>query len=184
MKCPNCHSAMKRELKEDRVPVYQCVACEGTWVSSSEYADWVESQSEVPVVEEISQESINLPVLGPRKPLLCPDCGRIIRRYKIWPNLDFYLDRCGGCNGIWFDQHEWAVFNEHWSVRNLNLFFTDEWQQKLKKEEMASRFEEMYLERLGERDYSRIKEIRSWIYSNPNKEQLIAYLIDHSPYES
>lgn len=65
--------------------------------------------------------------------MLCPDCGRIVRRFKIWPNLEFYLDRCGGCNGIWFDQHEWEVFNEHWSVKNLNMFFTDEWQQKLKK---------------------------------------------------
>ncbi|MCR9133089.1 MAG: zf-TFIIB domain-containing protein [bacterium] len=184
MKCPNCQSKMKRELMEDRVPVYRCVSCAGTWVSSSEFANWIEGQASVPVKEEISKESVNIPVLGARKPLLCPDCGRIVRRFKIWPNLEFYLDRCGGCNGIWFDQHEWEVFSEHWSVKNLNIFFTDEWQQKLKKEEMASRFSAMYLERFGEDDYNKIQDIRKWIYANSNKDQLVAYLLDSNPYES
>lgn len=60
MKCPHCQSKMKRELMEDRVPVYRCVSCAGTWVSSSEFADWVEGQSSVPVKEEISKESVNI----------------------------------------------------------------------------------------------------------------------------
>ena len=55
---------------------------------------------------------------------LCPESGRILARYKILPDTEFYLDRCGHCNGIWFDKNEWDALVEHNLHDNVNEFFT------------------------------------------------------------
>ena len=40
----------------------------------------------------------------------------------------------------------------------------------------------MFLDRFGEDDYSKIKTIREWLTDNPNRNALIAYLIDDDAY--
>lgn len=184
MKCPNCFSPMKKMLLDDRIPGHVCTSCEGVWISSVEYADWMDAQKGTDSPDASFSEETALPEVAIRKPLLCPDCGRIIKRYKIWPNVEFYLDRCGGCNGIWFDKNEWDVLADYELTKHLNMLFSDEWQKSLRKEEMAGRLTAMYSDRFGEVDYSKLKEIREWIYSNESRDQLIAYLMDKDPYES
>jgi Zn-finger nucleic acid-binding protein len=54
---------------------------------------------------------------------LCPNSGHIMGRYKILADSDFHLDRCGHCNGIWFDKHEWDALIELGLHDNVNEFF-------------------------------------------------------------
>ncbi len=179
-KCPVCNEIeLKRIRLEKNIPAYLCTGCEGIWISLKEY---------LPPQEGISLEGINLkgdlplPTVDNRKALLCPDCGRILRRFKIWPDVEFHLDRCGGCNGIWFDRNEWQVLRLKNLHDKVHVFFTAEWQETLRKEEMRRQFVKMYKEKFGSEDYLKIRNIRNWLEEHPKGRQLLAYLTDQDPY--
>jgi hypothetical protein len=39
---------------------------------------------------------------------LCPECGRILINYGVVRDLNFTLEQCGHCHGVWFDKNEWG----------------------------------------------------------------------------
>ena len=43
---------------------------------------------------------------------ICPECGRILLKYKVGHGLDFFVDHCSGCGGIWLDKNEWNALKE------------------------------------------------------------------------
>ncbi|MCI5147283.1 MAG: hypothetical protein D3923_17585 [Candidatus Electrothrix sp. AR3] len=182
-RCPVCDDvALKQILLEEDLPAHFCMACEGIWISSKECLSWSSPQ------EGLSTEGIDLdadlplPVVDNRQALLCSDCGRILRRFKIWPDVEFHLDRCGGCHGIWFDRNEWQVLKLKNLHKKVHVFFTAAWQATLRKEEMRRRFAKMYQEKFGLEEYNKIKKIRKWLEEHPQNRQLLAYLTDHDPY--
>jgi Zn-finger nucleic acid-binding protein len=183
-KCPVCQkNQLGQVLLENELPAYECSECGGLWISSQEYLAWNGSQPNSLSQEVKLEGDLPFPVMDNRKATLCPDCGRILRRFKLWPDIEFHLDRCGGCNGVWFDKNEWQALSYHNLNHQVNLFFTDVWQQRLKNEEMRRRFEKMYLEKFGAEDYQKIKEIRHWLEKHPHGGGLMAYLTDRDPYK-
>ena len=81
---------------------------------------------------------------------LCPDCGHIMARYKIFPDTAFYIDRCRNCNGIWLDQNEWDVLIDRNLHDNLNEFFTRPWQDHLRAAETRNHLRKSTSKKLGE----------------------------------
>jgi Zn-finger nucleic acid-binding protein len=114
---------------------------------------------------------------------LCANCGHIMARYKIFPDTEFFLDRCRNCNGIWLDSHEWDVLIDRNLHDNLNEFFTRPWQDNLHAAETRNHLDGIYLEKLGEEDYARIKEIREWLRNHPLQGMLLAFLQAEDPYK-
>ncbi len=185
-KCPVCKIELKHVLLEQNLPAYSCSDCEGFWIASDEYFSWLSPQDAGLSVDQIDVEQgepAPLPVADSKKALLCPDCGHILRRFRVWPDIAFHLDRCGGCNGIWFDRNEWQMLK----LKNLHhaahVFFTDAWQEKRRGEEMRRRLASMYQEKFGTEDYQKIQEIRKWLEAHPHGSQLLAYLTDSDPYQ-
>jgi Zn-finger nucleic acid-binding protein len=180
-KCPVCKTAeLSRQFLEAGLPAYECSKCSGLWIAANEYLAWVKSQNHQPIDEVDIQPPV--PRTDAKRALICPDCGHILLRYKIWPDIEFHLDRCANCNGVWFDLDEWEVLKAHHMHDKVNLFFTESWQQKLRQEETHRRFEHIYLDRFGLEDYAEIKRIRAWIRQHPHGEGLLAYLTDEDPY--
>ena len=158
-KCPVCRDIELTSVNLERgLPARKCNQCEGLWLSSMEYLIWLKTATISPDEEE---PETPFPVLDTLNATLCPDCGMILRRFKIWPDIDFHLDRCGSCNGVWFDKNEWEVLKAHNLHGLVNMFFTKPWQQKLKTEETRKRFETMYLDRFGADDYAEIKRVNA-----------------------
>jgi Zn-finger nucleic acid-binding protein len=183
--CPICKIQLNRTLLDKNLPAYKCSNCDGIWISSNEYLSWL-SPYNILSVEEIDIDrdfDTPYPKSDHDQAILCPDCGRFLRRFEIWPNIEFYLDRCSTCNGIWFDRNEWQTLQSQNLHNKVNMFFTEAWQAKLRNEEMRQRFEEMFLELFGQADYQKIKEIRAWLTQNPNGDRLLAYLTDRDPYK-
>ena len=181
-KCPVCKTAeLSQQFLEDGLPAYQCHNCSGLWISADEYVSWVKTQSHQPV-DEIDIHT-PMPKSDAKRALICPECGHILHGYKIWPDIDFQLDRCENCNGVWFDRDEWAALKAHGLHDQVNLFFTEPWQHKLRPEETRRRFERMYLDRFGPEDYAEIKRIRAWLKQHPHGANLLAYLTDEDPYK-
>ena len=183
--CPLCSTPLNRTLLEANLPAFSCSNCHGLWVSANEYLTWLAPNFSYPLPEiDLAHEfDTPYPVADNNKAILCPDCGRFLRRFQIWPNRKFHLDRCSSCNGIWFDRNEWQTLQAQNLHKQINIFFTEAWQEKLRGKEMQQRFENMYVELFGQEDYEKIKSIRHWLAEHPNGNRLTAYLTDRDPYK-
>ncbi len=179
--CPVCpNTELSHGYLETGLPAYECQLCGGLWISAIEYLVWSRSQPVAPWDESPPDRS--LLVEDSQAAILCPDCGRILRRYQVWPDFDFNLDRCGGCHGVWFDQNEWQLLKLHGMHHKVNQFFTEPWQRKLREEETRRRFERMYTDKFGSDDYAEVQRIKGWLTSHSQGSGLIAYLTDENPY--
>ena len=185
MKCPVCRKQTLRKcLLEEDLPAYECKKCGGIWIPAIKYWKWLKKRDNASLETPIDEGSLPLPVEEATPAKLCPECGRFLRRYKVWPNIEFYLDRCAHCRSVWFDKDEWAVLRSRNLHKQIHLFFTDIWQDGLRTEESRERFEKMYRERFGEEDYAKLKEIRAWLNQHPQRGAFWAYLSDSDPYRT
>ncbi|MEW5939049.1 MAG: zf-TFIIB domain-containing protein [Chloroflexota bacterium] len=181
MKCPVCKQQSLQLISlSENLPANQCSNCRGIWVSSNQYLAWLRMQPG-PLPE--SETSDFTPELHTNTLKLCPESGHIMKRFKVFPHVDFYLDRCGHCNGIWFDSAEWDALVAHNMQDKVNQFFTAPWQAQLRKKESRANMERIYRSKLGVEDYQRIQEVRAWLDENPRRSMLIAFLQADDPFE-
>jgi Zn-finger nucleic acid-binding protein len=181
MNCPVCKGYKLGPIKLlEGLPATQCPNCNGVFIPSNAYMAWRKTLAN-PIPEKEGMIEID-PTWDVREIKLCPNCGHIMARYKIFPDTDFFLDRCRNCNGIWFDTHEWDVLVDRNLHDNLNEFFTRPWQDNLHAAETHNHLDGIYLEKLGEEDYAHIKEIREWLRSHPLQGMLLAFLQAEDPY--
>ncbi|MCZ6876239.1 MAG: zf-TFIIB domain-containing protein [bacterium] len=115
--------------------------------------------------------------------MLCPDCGHILIKFKVGNGVDFCLDRCNACNGVWLDQHEWETLREQALHVELYHICTSDWQKQRHESEQRAWFDQTYDEKFGQNDYAEIKKVRHWLNLHPKKSDLLAYLTDPDPYQ-
>lgn len=182
MNCPVCKTDSLGEITLDHdLPARQCATCAGILLSSNAYMGWLRAKG-----DDLPEK----PVSRPMNPTwdadllkICPDCGRLMRRFKIFPDVDYTLDRRSHCNGIWFDHREWEALAERNLHDNLREFFTHPWQNNLRAGEAKTRMEAISLLKFGAPDYEKIKDIRAWLQSHPQRNMLLAFLQAEDPYQ-
>jgi Zn-finger nucleic acid-binding protein len=181
MKCPVCKTAELNELNlEKNLLANGCENCGGRWISSTEYWNWLQQHD--PSLPEQPFAEVDFQVDDTIKAKLCPDCGHILLKYKVGHGLDFFLDHCDNCNGIWLDQHEWEVLKVRNLHDELHRIFTTAWQKQVREEEIREKFEQFYAKKFGEADYAEIKRIREWLEQHSQRSALLAFLSDDNPY--
>jgi Zn-finger nucleic acid-binding protein len=182
MNCPVCKNILDSKFYTDTLPVGECENCGGAWIRANEYAQWLKTQA--PGAYETKAASEPPVATDSKQALLCPDCGRFLRRYKVAADLDFHLDRCNHCNGIWLDRNEWQRLATADLHDELHRVFTEPWQRRIANEAVAQRLDHFYAQKFGAEDYAKIKEIRTWLLSNTNGRSLLAFLMDVDPYST
>ena len=180
MKCPVCHTTDLQLAKLDvGLGAMHCDVCAGNWVSSSSYWYWLE------------QRGVNMPECESAAPVqiadqqqakLCPECNRIMIRYKVGHNLEFDLDQCSSCNGVWFDKNEWESLQAKNLHDDIHLIFTAAWQSEVNKDERRKIFERIYQHKFGDADYAELKRMREWLDKNPKRNEMLAFLMVDNPY--
>lgn len=183
MNCPVCKADLLRQttLASD-LPAYECKNCHGVWLSSNEYLAWLKTHG--PTLPEKPGDDSTIPTWDTQELKLCAECGRILSRFRILPNLKFYLDRCGHCNGVWFDKGEWDILVARNLQDKVNQFFTKPWQMRVREEETKSMLDRLYMEKFGAEDYARIKDVWAWLQDHPQRAMLLAYLQAENPYKT
>lgn len=183
MKCPICkqHSLVSVTLTCD-LPGNRCSNCAGFWISSLDYFSWLRAHKQF-LPDRPLQEAALPSSQEPHTAKICPDCGHLLTRYKIWPNINFFLDHCGSCNGVWLDKGEWDVLGKHNLQDNLNEFFTKPWQRNLRASETKTLLEKLYTQKFGAEDYVQAKKIRAWLREHPASAMILAYLEAEDPYK-
>jgi Zn-finger nucleic acid-binding protein len=182
MRCPVCKDEKLQRMEiTNNLASFSCTICEGDWIRYEDYERWNKSTDER--TNPISQVEDYAPIFDSKQANLCPDCGRILIKYKIDKDLNFSVDHCGTCNGVWLDKNEWENLITHNLHHLMYSFFTKPWQNELRDEISKERFEKQYNTRFGHEDYEKLKAFREWLYSNRSKDSMLAYLIDRNPYK-
>jgi Zn-finger nucleic acid-binding protein len=123
-------------------------------------------------------ESTELPVADSTKAKLCPECGHILTRRMVGHGIDFQIDRCGACGGIWFDKNEWEILRDRNLHDDVHFIFSSAWQHRLVEDQQKKTHEKRIETILGPSDYAQLKDFKKWILNHPRRSTMMAYLSD------
>lgn len=174
MKCPACSRPLRPQTLERGLRAQHCFACGGNWISVKAYRSWwLHHQVNLP--EKAAIELVQELPAEPPYPLHCPECDYLMSRARVGHGIQFTLDRCRNCGGIWLDGREWEALRRRNLHDDLHLIFSAEWQSELSAEEEKLREERELEEELGD-DYARLLEVRSWLDQHPKRSLLFQLL--------
>lgn len=193
MRCPVCQDTpLNRNSLEEYLAVNSCTSCSGHWISSYDYWHWLEwrinptaksepdpSGATLDAVMSLSDQlpgTSCAPDTDNRRAIFCPDCQHLMRKAKVGHGLEFYLDRCSHCGGVWFDEHEWAFLQATGLDSKVHLIFSEPWQAQIRQDEFKKVLQQTYRSNLGNDDYARAIAIKEWINNHPNKGYLLSLL--------
>ncbi len=176
MKCPKCHNA-NMNLKEiaDGLKVSECEQCSGIWIKASNYWTWLKLHG-TPLPEKDISEGLKLNVKESSEIKICPDCQHFLTRRLVGHGLNFHVDRCATCGGIWLDKNEWDMLASRNLHDEIHMIFSTQWQDELKKQKQSDFFEEKMCEVLGQKEYDLVKSFYGKISDSPHKNAILAYL--------
>ncbi|MGK7924001.1 MAG: zf-TFIIB domain-containing protein [Spirulina sp.] len=181
MKCPVCRTSELTSVNlEEYLQAQTCPQCEGNWISAEDYQQWLDKHGETLPQKE---PEISFDLKDNTKAKLCPQCQRILIKYKVGHGVDFFLDHCSSCNGVWFDKNEWKALKERNLHDEVHYIFTKSWQKKIRDEEVREMLDSMYVTKFGKETYEEAKRIRAWLEEQPETMTLLAFLGDENPYE-
>lgn len=181
MKCPVCkqHGCEQVQL-EGGLEAQRCDGCGGHWVALKNYEAWRTAlKADIP---EQAPSAVKFEVNELAKAKLCPECGRILLRFKVGHGLDFFVERCGGCGGVWLDRNEWEALHARGLDDDLHRIFSPTWQEHIRTEALRQKIERIYEKRFGAEAYRKARDIRAWVQHHPEKRALIAFLTEDNPF--
>lgn len=185
MRCPDCKVTLAPQLLGSGLKTLACGECQGEWLTFDEHLRWLESSEHAlsPAQRESPSAAAAPPIEdpAPKRPRLCPRCSRILRRLKISLDLPFTLDRCGTCNGLWFERGELEAIESGGMLPRLYHHLNDVAQHRLLTEGVRRELERQCREAVGDEAFERVLVFRDWLNAHPQKLRLWALLDDREP---
>ena len=182
MRCPVCMSKSLFDTTiENGLSVSVCESCNGYWLAYDKYQAWRKDNSQSPSgteLTDIAHEPCDV-----KKAKMCPACGRILTKFKVGHGIDFYLDHCDGCNGVWLDSNEWNVLKKHNLHKAINDMFTSSWRRQIHVDDLRHSHDKIFTETFGISDYAELQKMKQWIDKHPKRTAIISFLIDDNPYK-
>jgi Zn-finger nucleic acid-binding protein len=177
MKCPiDKETELSPHEPEPDLTAHKCKTCEGMWVTSDSYHSWTAKQpGNLP--EKAADPDFNLSSDESLGMKMCPVCSFFLVRYRVGKGLDFSLNRCGQCAGIWFDKNEWEILKSRNLHDDVHFIFSHNWQAQIREEEHMQAMNKMWLDQFGAADLAEIQRIQKWLDGHEKSEQLYAYLM-------
>ena len=182
MLCPVCKTKTLALIDlAEGLRAMECSRCCGDWVETNAYLAW---RKGLAGDRSPAQEDATIDASWDVDELkLCPHSGHIMGRYRILADVEFYLDRCGHCGGIWFDKREWAALVEGNLHDHVPEFLSPSWQKAIRSEEARIHMDRFYQDKFGAEDYEHGKRVREWLTAHPRRDMLLAFLQAEDPYE-
>lgn len=178
MYCPACRKhSLHRTESEDAPQRLACGECGGQWVKSFQYWKWLKAHGEN-LPERPPEEGARLPVEDSGPPKLCPECGHFLTRSRVGHGVEFHLDRCGVCGGLWFDRNEWEVLKSRNLHDDVHFIFSAAWQHRIAEEEYRQAYEKRVRDTLGSGDFERVRAFKAWARAHPRRNTIMAFLAD------
>ncbi|ODS22299.1 hypothetical protein AB835_14970 [Candidatus Endobugula sertula] len=158
-----------------------CNNCGGNWVLIEDFVTWKEKNPEYQFANDLQVEEE--PTESPQA-LLCPVTGALLLKFKISSATNHRIDYSAAVGGIWLDKGEWALLKTSGVAGSLNHIVTQSWQHQLRTETAKENFQKLYTSKFGKETYAKVKEVRDWLQSQPQKADLRAYILAEDPYST
>jgi Zn-finger nucleic acid-binding protein len=110
--------------------------------------------------------------------LLCPETGCVLVRFSVGQGLRFQIERSPKSGGVWLDAGEWEALKSRELHSELHLIFTAPYQKRIRTELFRAQLNERFKSRIGDADFEKAGEIKSWILQHPKRRDIVAFLID------
>ncbi|WP_323364043.1 hypothetical protein [Leptothoe sp. PORK10 BA2] len=162
---------------------HSCSICHGSWVAADDYQAWQSTQADPSMgirnlTVPINHSADYQPSRYDNRAGLCPHCGFYLVRERI--NLQktaFFIERCPGCRGTWYDEGEWAVLDELGLSAYVPVLFTDEWHNYVRSAEAEFRERAATADKLGPEIAEKLFELAKLLEKHPNGDFGVAYLM-------
>ena len=182
MQCPVCKTKRCSPVELDQeLKAASCETCGGHWISHQNYSTWLKHHGDT--LPEKPFPEVEFDVDDVQEAKLCPNCEKILLKYKVGHGLHFFVDHCPGCGGVWLDRNEWQALQDRNLHDEIHKIFSTSWQSQVRGEQMASKLDQAYANRFGIESYAKAKEIRQWLQEHPQKQALLAFLSDENPFK-
>lgn len=167
MKCPKCRTAnlATKEL-EDSLTASECEKCNGIWIKASHYWRWLKAHGDI-LPEKPEEHTATLCSDETKEIKICPDCGHFLTRRKVGHGIDFHIERCATCGGIWLDKNEWEVLKSRNLHDEIHFVFSTTWQEDIIQKEQKQFYSDQTMKILGEKDYKYVDESNNWLAQHP-----------------
>ncbi len=167
MKCPKCKSFELSKSSYNSPKL--CKKCGGIWIINVESSNLPDITIEDVDTDTISDDH-------DKKTGLCPSGHGVMIRAKVDIDEPFFLEKCTGCGGIWFDKGEWLRIAENNLAENLSDIWSKSWQRKQKKEKNRDSFLKINQTLLGDQIFHLIMDLSKKLKDHPEKNRAVALL--------
>jgi Zn-finger nucleic acid-binding protein len=174
--CPTCLQPTLRPAEaEPLLPSRRCATCGGQFIRGEHYYRWLDHPDRSATTRSIA--GVAGEVIDTPKAKICPECGKLMRRYRVGPGLAFAIDRCSTCAGIWFDANEWEALRRQGLDDRVHFVFSDAWRTRLLRNELDAIARRRVEANIGSADFAELQRVASWIERHPHRDELSAYLL-------
>ncbi|MET0081122.1 MAG: zf-TFIIB domain-containing protein, partial [Candidatus Thiodiazotropha lotti] len=150
--------------------------CSGILISMLSYRAWLEET----LHQNINPAKELIEVDDTKHAMACPKCRNFMTKYRVSDKSKNRLDSCGSCGELWVDGGEWELLASLDLTKNISSILSQPWQKQIVLREADKKHEEKVLGILGEADYMKVKDLKGWLSSHPEKEVIMRYLLRES----
>ncbi|TWX58569.1 zf-TFIIB domain-containing protein [Colwellia hornerae] len=180
MKCTSCKQGeLTPSFIEGLFRAHTCSNCSGHWILIEDYVAWKERNPQFSFDNDLQCQ-----VVETKQAMLCPVTGTIMRKFRLSASTDHRIDYSANVGGVWLDKGEWELLKKENLAGSLNTVLTAHWQRNIRINSTKENFAEIYQDKFGEENYAKVKALREWLYQQPNKADLRAYLLAEDPYSA
>ena len=173
--CPACKTPTLRPAEaQPLVPSRRCATCGGQFVRGEQYYRWLGHPDRA--AKSTQPELVGNMTDTPRAKV-CPECGKLMRRYRIGHGITFCIDRCSTCAGIWFDANEWETLHRHGLHDRVRFVFSDAWRTRMLKDELERIARHLVESKVGSADFAELQRMANWIERHRHRDEVAAYLL-------
>lgn len=180
MKCTSCkEGSLIPSFLEGQFRSHTCSNCDGNWLLIEDYVAWKERNPQFHFEDNIVCETDDT-----KKAIICPVSGLIMRKLRLSTTTDHRIDYSAAVGGVWLDKGEWELLKKEGLAGSLNAVLTAHWQRNIRINSTKDNFAEIYKDKFGPDEYDKVKSLREWLITQPNKADLRAYLLAEDPYSA
>lgn len=180
MDCYSCEGTRLNPVKLDfGLAARECGQCNGLHIDLLSYRSWREDNVDKLTAKDKEESDAGVQqvsVTDNKKALICQRCSKFMLKYKVSTKHDNFIDLCTSCDDAWLDGGEWQLLKQLQLAGKLTQITTEPWQRHIRAEAAENNFNQFYQTKLGERDFTKLKETCDWIDHHSEKPELLKYL--------
>ncbi len=180
MNCPVCKIEELNPVElEGDLQAFECPKCKGNFIPYFNYQKFLENRTlNMDIIDKVKFNKVfNNKDDDTLKN--CPECGKVLIARKAGFGLEFYIEKCEHCSGIWLDNNEWNFLKESNLENNIYYIFSSSWQNYVHKQEVREIKINNIKKYFSDEQSEKIIDFLDWLDNQENKREIQTYIISN-----